>query len=218
MQQIITQFTQQLYQLYQKAQILVDEQRSFRVSEKFLNATIERFVTDNLSFIQDLHLDLYDNWLRLSTTLEFSGNHFELYVDLALVKLEFNQHHQLFVFKQISDTHIVDAQFAVWWQKWAAYSLLFFYQRLLQKDPLGKILEHYRVVSIKDGLLHLDLMRWLGRNPSIIDALSKVHIHHGILHENELELQGQAYLDELLHWKQKFTMDHAPLDISNLEK
>jgi hypothetical protein len=71
---------------------------------------------------------------------------------------------------------------------------LFFYQKVLKKDPLGMILEKFDVIRVKDELLHLDLNRWLGKNRSIMDTLNKVHVNHAELRETELVVIGNVNL------------------------
>ena len=213
MQQLFNQYSQQLYQFYLKAEQFVDEQRQFSVSEKFINATLERFVTDNVGMVKDLHLDLHDHWLRLYTTIDYAGNHFELSVDLKLVKMHINHEEQLFVFEQISDTQVIQATFKPFWYKWLAYGALFYYQDIKRHDPLGMILQRFNIgVTEKNGLLHLDLMRWFHDSPSVLNTLKKVNVYHGTLQEKQLIVDGQLFLDEIVQLKSKFTRDNAPVE------
>lgn len=228
MQQFITQFYKQLNQGYQKAEQLADEPRHFSISEKFLNATLERFVVDNLhSWMKDLHLDLHDDWLRLYTTLEFGRHtHFELSVDLRLVEMKINHHQQLFVFEQLSDTQVIQARFPQKWQGWLAHSALFILQEIVQKDPLGWILSEkgmtfilkrpYKVVEIHNGLLHLDIMQWIGKNKAIINTLKKVNILDGSTSEQSLNMKGKIYLDEILNLNKILSYDHAPIETDTI--
>lgn len=222
MQQFITQFYKQLSQSYQKAEQLVDEPRQFSISENVLNATLEHFVVDNLSWMKDLHLDLHDGWLRLYTTLEFNPyNHFELSVDLRLVDIKIDYTQQLFVFEQISDTQVIDARFAKKWHGWAARSVLFFLQEILQKDPLAWVLSEkgmtrilgrpYKVIEVHNGLLYLDIMQWVGKNKH----LKKMNILSGTAHEGELKLKGKIILDEILQLNKVLYKDHAPIEVEH---
>ena len=74
---------------------------------------------------------------------------------------------------------------------------LFFYQRILHKDPLGMILEKLGVIKVIDDLLYLDLNRWLGKSRSVIDTLGKVHVNHAVLREAELVVIGNVNLAAL---------------------
>ncbi|MEK5794360.1 hypothetical protein VXE63_20060, partial [Acinetobacter nosocomialis] len=92
---------------YEKAEEFIEEEREIPVSQVFLNATFKRYVTDNLSFLDDLHADVYEGWLRLYATLHFKGLSTTLSVDLKLIQMELNKDTQLLVFEQISDTQVV---------------------------------------------------------------------------------------------------------------
>jgi hypothetical protein len=183
--------------VYQKAEGFIEDERDFPLSQVFLNATFQRFVTDNVSMLKDLHADLHDDWLRLYATLDVKGLYITLSVDLKLIQMEMNKDIQLIVFEQISDTTVIEAKFKNILQKIAVNFALFFYQKVLNKDPLGMILEKLKVIKVKDDLLHLDLNRWLGKNRSIIDTLAKVHVNHAVLREAELVIIGNVNLTAL---------------------
>ena len=111
MQTLISSVTKRLLKVYQKAEEFIEEEREFSLSQVFVNATIERYVTENVGIMQDLHADLYDGWLRLYTTLDVKGLHTTLSVDLKLIQMEMNQDVQLMVFEQISNTQVIEARF-----------------------------------------------------------------------------------------------------------
>ncbi|MCF9034546.1 hypothetical protein [Acinetobacter nectaris] len=201
MQTLITNISNYIQNVYQKAGGFIEEEREFALSQVFLNATLKRFVTDNVRLLKDLHADVHDDWLRLYATINVQGLHTTLSVDLKLLKMELNNNIQLIVFEQISHTQIVSAKFKNKFQKWAIHSALFFYQKVLKKDPLGKILQHFNVLEVKDGLLHLDLNKWLGKNRSVIDTLSKVNVNHARLQETELVIMGRVNLEALMRIK-----------------
>ncbi|MCU4352416.1 hypothetical protein [Acinetobacter ursingii] len=189
---LLSSISKHLRRAYEKAEEFIEEEREIPVSQVFLNATFKRYVTDNLSFLDDLHADVYEGWLRLYATLHFKGLSTTLSVDLKLIQMELNKDTQLLVFEQISDTQVVEAKFKNTLQKIAFNSYVFFYHKILRKDPLGPILERFEVVKVKDELLFLDLNRWLGKNRSVIDALSKVHVNHAQLKEAELVVLGNV--------------------------
>jgi hypothetical protein len=197
MQTLISNISKRIRQVYQKAEGFIEDEREFPLSQVFLNATFQRFVTDNVGMLKDLHADLHDDWLRLYATLDYSGLYITLSVDLKLVQMELNKGTQLIVFEQISDTQLIEAKYPTIFHKWGVKSALFFYQRILKKDPLGKILEKIGVIQVKDDLLHLDLNRWLGKNRSIIDTLAKVHVNHAVLREAELVVMGNVNVTAL---------------------
>lgn len=197
MQTLISNISKRIRQIYQKAEGFIEDEREFPLSQVFLNATFQRFVTDNVGMLKDLHADLHDDWLRLYATLDYNGLYVTLSVDLKLIQMELNKATQLIVFEQISDTQLIEAKYPTIFHKWAVKSTLFFYQRVLNKDPLGKILEKLNVIKVKDDLLHLDLNRWLGKNRSIIDTLTKVHVNHAVLREAELVVMGNVNIAAL---------------------
>ncbi len=197
MPSLLSTIANRIQRLYQKAGDFIEEEREFPVSQVFLNATFKRFVTDNVAILEDLHADLHDDWLRLYATLNVKGMHLVLSVDLKLVQMEFNKDMQLIVFEQISNTQVIEASYPKVWMKMGVNAALFFYQKVLHKDPLGMILEKFEVVKVKDELLHLDLNRWLGKSRSIMDTLNKVHVNHAELRETELIVMGNVNVTAL---------------------
>lgn len=199
MQTLLSNIANRVRQTYLKASDFIEEEREFPVSQVFLNATFKRFVTDNVRLLKDLHADLHDDWLRLYATVDVAGIYASLSVDLKLVSMQFNKDMQLIVFEQISNTRVIESRFNKHWLKLAVNAALFFYQKVLKRDPLGKILSKYNIVYVENELLHLDLNRWLGKNRSIIDTLNKVHINHATLAETELRVLGNLNLTALLN-------------------
>lgn len=198
MQQLTAQFTQHLYQFYKKTEDFVGEQRQFSISEAFLNATLERFVTDNVSWIKEMRMEIHDHWLRLYATIDYSGQYVELSVDLKLLEVSVNHREQLFVFQQLSDTQVIKSDFKAFYYTWLAKGALFYYQDLKQHDPLGMILQRFNIgVTEKNGLLYLDLMRWFKNNKAVLKSLKKVNLTHGVLQEKQLVATGQMFLEEI---------------------
>ena len=197
MQTLISNISKRIRQVYQKAEGFIEDEREFPMSQVFLNATFQRFVTDNVKMLKDLHADLHDDWLRLYATLDYNGMLLTLSVDLKLVQMELNKQTQLIVFEQISDTQVIEAKYPNVLYKFRVRIALWFYQKVLNQDPLGMILEKLNVIKVKDDLLHLDLNRWLGKSRSIIDTLGKVHVNHAVLREAELVIIGNVNLTAL---------------------
>ncbi|MFC6052366.1 hypothetical protein A6M14_12130 [Acinetobacter sp. Ac_877] len=194
MQTLISNISNRLKQAYQKAEDYIEDEREFPMSQVFLNATFQRFVTDNVKMLKDLHADLHDDWLRLYATLDYNGLSITLSVDLKLALMELNKKSQLIVFEQISETTILDAKYPSIFHKGGVKCALWFYQKVLNKDPLGMILEKLNVIKVKDDLLYLDLNRWLGKNKSIIETLAKVNVNHAVLREAQLVVMGNVNL------------------------
>ena len=131
--------------------------------------------------------------------------------------MELNKSSQLIVFEQISDTQVIDAKFKNVFQKLAVKFALFFYQKVLNKDPLGMILEKLKVITVRDDLLYLDLNRWLGKNRSIIDTLAKVHVNHALLREAELVVMGNVNLTALFKKMSEEPIEDLTLDSVRVE-
>ncbi len=70
----------------------------------------------------------------------------------------------MIVFEQISDTQVIEAKYPNVLYKMGVRMALWFYQKVLNQDPLGMILEKLNVIKVKDDLLYLDLNRWLGKS------------------------------------------------------
>lgn len=215
MQALISNISKCVQQVYRKAEGFIEDEREFSFSEVFLNATFQRFVTDNVKMLKDLHADLHDDWLRLYATLHYQGLHITLSVDLKLLQMELNKKTQLVVFEQISDTTIVKATYPTIFHKWGVLTAVFFYQKVLMKDPLGMILEKLNVIKVKDDLLHLDLNRWLGKSESIIDTLSKVHINHAVLRESQLVVMGNVNLARFFGHFAKDPLEYDSPDLTD---
>ncbi len=196
---LISNISKRIRQVYQKAEGFIEEEREFALSQVFLNATFERYVTNNVKLLQDLHADVHDDWLRLYATLEVKGLYTTLSVDLKLLQMELNKNTQLLIFEQISDTQVIEAKFKNVFIKIGFNAALFFYQKILRKDPLGSILERFNIVQVKDDLLYLDLNQWLGKSRSVLETLDKINVNQGLLREAELVLVGNVNMRAILH-------------------
>ena len=52
MQTIISNISRRIRQVYQKAEGFIEDEREFPLSQVFLNATFQRFVTDNVKALK----------------------------------------------------------------------------------------------------------------------------------------------------------------------
>ncbi|MEB3767108.1 hypothetical protein [Acinetobacter sp. MD2] len=215
MQALIGHLSQFARQVYEKTSGFIEEEREIPVTEAFFNATLKRYVTDNVGLLKDLHADLHEDWLRLYATIDIQGIYAEVSVDLKLLQMELNKKTQLLVFEQISETKLIKAEFKSKMKKWGVHSALFFYQKILKQDPLGKILAHFNIVQVKDDLLFLDLNRWLGQSASILDILNKVHVNRAQLAEQKMLVLGNINLEAIFRRSPDFALEAA--EISNDE-
>lgn len=204
---------------YRKAEGFIEEEREIPISQVFLNATLKRYVTDKVEVIQDLHAELHQDWLRLYCTVSAKGLTTDLSVDLNLLQMLLNKDTQLIVFEQITQTQVISATFKNNLQKLLLKSALFFYQKMLKKDPLGPILQHFEVVTQQDGLLYLDLNRWLGDKRSVIESLRKLHVNHAEVRDGKLIMMGNLKLNALFSksrdWQSLADASEELLDVSD---
>ena len=91
MQQIFKKIARNIKSIYHKAEDLIEEERELPLSQNLLNATIQKYVTDNVTALQDLHADIYDDWCRLYATLDYKGLNPTLSVDLRLVQMQLDK-------------------------------------------------------------------------------------------------------------------------------
>lgn len=203
MSSILAKIASSVQILFNKAEDLIEEERDVPVSQNLLNATFQKYVTDNVDLLKDLHADLYDDWLRLYATVDVAGIYAALSVDLKLVQMEFNTEKQLIVFEQISETKIIESRIEGKLKKLAVNFALFFMRSVLKKDPLAPILQHYDVLEAKHGLLYLDLNRWLGDNATTMKALRKLNVNHAVIKDTRLMLRANVNLEGLLNRDRK---------------
>ena len=205
MSSILSKISSAVEKIYHKAEGLIEEEREYPVPESILNNRVFKpYVVDNVEMLKDLHADLKDDWLKLHATVENAfGISATINVDLKLVEMELNEHKQLIIFEQISDTHIEQMSFDKFYKKWAVNAVIFFYRKILHKDPLGPLLEKAKVLEVKHDLIYLDLNKWLGNKESIINVLDKLHINHGVLKDDKLIVFANVDLDGLFNRKKE---------------
>ncbi|XID74468.1 hypothetical protein ACF3NA_08000 [Alkanindiges sp. WGS2144] len=194
MQQIFKKIARNIRGIYHKAEDLIEEERELPLSQNLLNATIQKYVTDNVEALKDLHADIYDDWCRLYATLDYKGIHTTLSVDLRLVQMQLDKDIQQLVFEQISETQVISASFSSPFKKLAFNVAVYFFQRILHKDPLGLILEKLDVIEIKHDLLYLGLNKYLEKSDKVINTLKKIHVNHAILREGQFVLKANLNL------------------------
>lgn len=194
MQQVFKKIARNIKGFYHKAEDLIEEERELPLSQNLLNATIQKYVTDNVEALKDLHADIYDDWCRLYATLDYQGIYTTLSVDLRLVQMQLDKDIQQLVFEQISETEVISASFSSPIKKLAFNIALFVFKKILHKDPLGFILQKLDVIEIKHDLLYLGLNKYLENSDSVIRTLNKIHVNHAILREGQFVLKANLNL------------------------
>lgn len=190
-------FSQQSYETFENK---IEQEVLIPANQKQINQALERFVTKNVGAILDLHLDIHDDWLRLYTTVNVKGVFASLAVNLRLVHVQLDRHHQRFVFGQIGNTEILRLHTDNYFKTKAVHLTMWVFHKVLKKDPLGIILQKINLVHQKEEILYLDIGRWLKKNKKIMDTLKKVQINHGFLAEEQLVLKANANIAEIIRF------------------
>jgi hypothetical protein len=189
MQNFFQRVVASVQDVYQKAEDLIEEEHELPLSQQLLNDFIERYVTENVDQIKDLHADIFDGWLRLFATVDFKGVSAQLYVDLYLVQLHLNKDTQELVFEQKNGTQVVQIDFNKFTKKIGFQMAMWFY-RFKGIDPLADILSRLNILTVHNSLLHLDLQRWLAHRPKVMRVLRRVEINRAELRQDQLVLQA----------------------------
>ena len=205
MRNIFSKVARGVREVYHRAEDLIEEEREFPISENLLNAQLKRYATDNVEQLSDIHLNLYDDWLYLFATVHYKGVHANLATKLRLVQMQFDRNVQRFVFEQEGCTEIIDIHYdesvkklGINFHKIGVNLALWWFKNIKNTDPLGYILEKLSVVTVKDGLLYLDLNRWLGKVDKIMSTLRKVEVNHAVLRPQTLVVKASVKLAGLL--------------------
>lgn len=189
MQNFLQKLVTGVQDFYQKAEELIEEERELPLTQKLLNDFIERYVTDNVSQIKDLHADIFDGWLRLFTTVEIKGVTAQLYVDLYLIQLHLNKTTQQLVFEQKDSSQVVQVDFNTFTKK-IAFKLAIWFYRIKGIDPLPDLLSRLGIVTVHNNLIYLDLSKYLAKRQKVMRVLRRVEINRAQLREDQLVLQA----------------------------
>lgn len=220
-QQVASLLAQYSQQLYEKLEDASEQEILAPVSEKQVNWALNKFVTQNVNAILDLHLDLHDNWLCLYATIHFKGIFAKLSVNLRLVHVQLDRHRQRFVFGQISNTRVETLHTNNYLKTKAIRLVVWVFHKLLKKDPLGLILGKINLTRQKEDILYLDIGRWLGKNKKIMSMLKKVQVNHGFLAEQQLVFKANGNISELIAVggkTQLISEDDNPERVNNTRK
>lgn len=204
MQRLFNKINDKIQHIYKKAEQRIEKPRDYPLSQNMLNATLQKYVTEKVSAIQDFHADLFDDWARLFLTLNFKGIETDLSVDVRLQKMYLDADVQLLVFEQLSNTQVISATFNHPLKKMGFNLFVYVYHRILNKDPLGMILERFEVVKVQpNGLLNLDLNQYLQKSESALDTLKKLCVTQGIVQPGVVMVSASINLEEILPWNKE---------------
>lgn len=191
-------FTGKVKAVYGKAANSVDDEFSLPVSQDQVNAALKKFVTDNVSQILELRVELHDDWFRLFCTIDVAGVYAEIASNFGLVHVQIDRDVQRFVFAQQTNTDVIKLNCESFLKRTGIKFVIWFYHSVLKKDPLGFILSKINIARPKDNIIYLDINRWLKRNKKIISTLHKVQVNYGLVEEEQLVLKTKVNVRDLL--------------------
>lgn len=189
MQNFLQKLVAGVQDFYQKAEELIEEERELPLPQNLLNDFIERYVTNNVRQIENLHADIFDGWLRLFATIEIKGVTAQLYVDLYLMQLHLNKNTQQLVFEQKDSTQVVQVDFNKFTKK-IAFKIAMWFYRFKGIDPLPDLLSRLGIVTVHNNLIYLDLSKYLAKRQKVMRVLRRVEINRAQLREDQLVLQA----------------------------
>ena len=194
MRHILNKVAQGFREVYQRAGDLIEEERELPLSQHYINSIMQRYVTDKVSALDDLHANIFDGWFRLFATVQYKGIQANLSADFLLIQLQFDQGTQRLVFEQKGHTEVLDIHFDQPWKRFGVNMALWYCKHVLHRDPLGIILEKLEVITVKHDLLYLDLGKYLGDNEKVTNTLRKVQVNHAILRPEQFVLKANISL------------------------
>ncbi|UNU73165.1 hypothetical protein LU293_08835 [Moraxella nasovis] len=173
------------------------------LSEEQVNDALKQFVVDNVGMLLDLKLELHDDWLRLSTTVDVAGIFASVASNFELVQIQLDRYTQRLVLRQISNTDVIELHSRTWWQAPAAKFALGAYRTILRKDPLPFILSQVKIKGVpftehKGDVIYLEIGRWLKNVKVLTNNIKKAQINTATTKENQLILKIQINFGEVL--------------------
>ncbi len=171
-------------------------------SQEQINDALNRFVVKNVGMVLDLHLELFDGFLRLYCTADVLGMHLSVASNFKLTEARLDRHVQQFAFEQISNTDIITLHSKSWWKTPAIRFAVSAYRLLLKKDPLPFLLslspklKGRPFVEYKGNVIYLEIGRWLSND--IKNHLKKAQVNHGMVKKEQLVLKVQPNFGEIL--------------------
>ncbi len=168
------------------------------VQEKQINDALGRFVTRNVKAILDMHIELHDNWFRLSCTVYIKGIYARVASNFDLVHIQLDRQRQRLVFAQQGDTEILELHCKKYLHKIAIDKGVPLYRKVMGEDPLGLILKKINLARVKENVFYIDIGRWLKRNKKIMATLYKVQVNYAKVAPEQLVLQAKVNSRDLL--------------------
>ena len=183
---------------YNKTADKLDNEVGLPVAQKYVNDALQKFVTDNVGAILELRVELHDDWFRLFCTVKAAGIYAEVASNFSLVHVQLDRNVQRFVFGQLSYTDVLNLRCESFVKRQGIKLAIWFYHRVLKKDPLGFILSYINIARAKEDIIYLDINRWLKKNQKIMSTLHKIQVNDGEVEEEQLILKTQVNYRDLL--------------------
>lgn len=190
--------SQTFKKLYSKTTDKIEDEIALPVAQKYVNDALQKFVTDNVNAILEIRVELHENWFRLFCTVNVAGIYIEVASNFKLVHVQLDRNVQRFVFGQLTNTDIINLRCASFVKRQGIKLGVWFYHKVLKKDPLGVILTYINIARAKDDIIYLDIHRWLKNNQKIMSTLHKVQVNYGEVEEEQLVLKTQVNYRDLL--------------------
>lgn len=190
--------TDTIKSLYHKTTDKLDDEIALPVAQTYVNDALQKFVTDNVGAILELRVELHDGWFRLFCTVKAAGIYAEVASNFSLVHVQLDRNVQRFVFGQQTYTDILNLRCESFAKRQGIKLAIWFYHKVLKKDPLGVILSYINIARAKDEIIYLDIHRWLKKNQKIMSTLHKVQVNYGVLEEEQMVLKTQINYRDLL--------------------
>lgn len=171
-------------------------------SQEQINDALNQFVVQNVGMVLDLHLELFDGFLRLYCTADVLDMHLSVACNFKLTEARLDRHVQRFAFEQISDTDIITLHSKSWWKTPAIKFAVPAYRTLLRKDPLPFLLslspklKGKPFIEYKGNVIYLEIGRWLPDD--IKGYLKKAQVNHAIVKKEQLVLKVQPNFGDIL--------------------
>lgn len=191
----------------------INDEYLLTVSQQQINDALERFVTKNVKAILELRVEIHEGWFRLFCTVNVMGIYAEVAGNFGLVQVQLDRHRQRFVFEQKGFTDVIKLRCESFLKLQGIKLAIWFFHKVLKKDPLGLVLEKLKLAYQKNNIIYLSIHRWLKNNKKIMNGLYKAQVNYGSLAPEQLILRSQINFDSLFasHDEvQIITEDDAP--------
>lgn len=190
--------TQTIKNLYGKTTDKIEDEIALPVAQKYVNDALQKFVTDNVNAILEIRVELHEKWFRLFCTVNVAGIYIEVASNFRLVHVQLDRNVQRFVFGQLTFTDVLNLRCESFVKRQGIKLAIWFYHKVLKKDPLGVILTYINIARAKEDIIYLDIHRWMKNNDKIMSTLHKVQVNYGEVEEEQLVLKTQINYRDLL--------------------